>query len=184
MDTSLAHRVVDRPTEDLDLFADHRRTQVRPIEAGRALAAAVTARGWDVTWIREFADYARRMIATDHGPLLVDLVRETVEQPPTITVVGPTVSEQDAAVGKLIALFDRAEACDVVDVYEFAHRFAPHVLLELDQRRDPGFDTNRPRGTLSTHHRAAHSADMPDSYQDRFEDIRAFYMHWRDELDT
>jgi hypothetical protein len=76
-----------------------------------------------VTWIRRYPDYARLQITTEHASLLVDLVLETLELPATLTIVGSTVAEQDVAVGKLIAPFDRAEARDFVDVFEFCRRY-------------------------------------------------------------
>jgi predicted nucleotidyltransferase component of viral defense system len=64
-------------------------------------------------------------VTTEHASLLVDLALETVELPPPLTVVGPTIAEQEVAVGKLIALFDLAEARDFVDVFEFCQRYEP-----------------------------------------------------------
>jgi hypothetical protein len=87
--------------------------------------------------VRRHPDDARLQITTEHASLLVDLVLETLELPATLTIVGPTVAEQDVAVGKLIDLVDRAEARDFVDVFEFCRRYEPALLLELAARRDP-----------------------------------------------
>jgi hypothetical protein len=107
---ALAHDIVHRATDDLDLFTDRRRVLTRPLDAAEALERAARDRDWGVTWVRRHPDYARLQITTEHASLLVDLVLETLELPATLTIVGPTVAEQDVAVGKLIALFDRAEA--------------------------------------------------------------------------
>ncbi len=86
-------------------------------------------------------------LAEDHGQRLLSQLpsREpglgplaTLTGVPTLAVVGPTVVEQDVAVGKLIAVFDRAEARDFVDVFEFCQRYEPALLLELAVRRDAG----------------------------------------------
>jgi hypothetical protein len=112
--------------------------QARPLAAAEALETAAHDRNWGVDWIRRYPDYARLLVTTEHASLLVDLALETVELPPATTVVGPTIAEQEVAVGKLIALFDRAEARDFVDVLEFCQRYEPALLLELAVRRDAG----------------------------------------------
>lgn len=179
---ALAHGVVERPTEDIDLFIDRRHVKARPLEAARALSVEAGARGWAVDWIREFPDHARLLVATDAGPLLVDLVLETVDQKPVVTVVGPTVSERDAAVGKLVALFDRAEARDFVDVFEFCRRYDRMLLIRLAGLRDTGLDGSHlaERCRRMTEHLTA--ADLPAGYQERFEEIREFYVEWRQTL--
>jgi hypothetical protein len=119
---ALAHDIVHRATDDLDLFTDRRRMRTRPLVAAEALERAAGDRDWSVQWVRRYPDHARLQITTEHASLLVDLVLETLELPATLTIVGPTVAEQDVGVGKLIALFDRAEARDFVDVFEFCRR--------------------------------------------------------------
>jgi hypothetical protein len=129
--------------------------QARPLAAAEALETAAHDRNWGVDWIRRYPDYARLLVTTEHASLLVDLALETVELPPATTVVGPTIAEQEVAVGKLIALFDRAEDRDFVDVLEFCQRYEPALLLELAVRRDAGLGP-RPRRTGVQARRAAH----------------------------
>jgi hypothetical protein len=176
---ALAHHIVERTTDDLDLFTDRRRVQVRPLAAAEALETAAHDRGWGVDWVRRYPDYARLLVTTEHAPLLVDLALETVELPPTLTVVGPTISEQEVAVGKLIALFDRAEARDFVDVFEFCQRYEPALLLELAVRRDAGLGPQNLAERVRRLTEQLTAADLPAAYQDRFEEIRSFYAEWR-----
>jgi len=176
---ALAHHIVHRATDDLDLFTDRRRVVTRPLDAAKALERAARDRDWGVTWIRRYPDYARLKVTTDHASLLVDLVLETLELPATLTIVGPTVAEQDVAVGKLIALFDRAEARDFVDVFEFCRRYEPALLLELAARRDPGLGPRHLAERLRRVTEQLAPADLPDGYQENFEEIRRFYVDWR-----
>jgi hypothetical protein len=93
--------------------------------------------------------------------MLVDLVLETLELPATLTIVGPTVAEQDVAVGKLIALFDRAKARDFVDVFKFCRRYEPVPLLELAARRDPGLGPRHLAERLRRVTEQLTAADLP-----------------------
>ena len=56
---ALAHHIVERTTDDLDLFADRRRVQARPLAAAEALETAAHDRNWGIDWIRRYPDYAR-----------------------------------------------------------------------------------------------------------------------------
>lgn len=176
---ALAHDMVNRATDDLDLFTDRRRVHTRPLDAGEALELAARDRGWGVQWVRRYPDYARLRVTTEDASLLVDLVLETLELPPTLTIVGPTVAEQDVAVGKLIALFDRAEARDFVDVFEFCRRYEPALLLELAAHRDPGLGPRHLAERLRRITEQLAAADLPDGYQTRSEEIRRFYVDWQ-----
>jgi len=93
--------------------------------------------------------------------------------------VGPTIAEQEVAVGKLIALFDRAEARDFVDVFEFCQRYEPALLLELAVRRDAGLGPQDLAERVRRLTEQLTEADLPAAYQDRFEEIRGSYADWR-----
>jgi hypothetical protein len=46
---ALAHHIVERTTEDLDLFTDRRQVQARPLAAAEALETAAHGRNWGST---------------------------------------------------------------------------------------------------------------------------------------
>jgi hypothetical protein len=45
---ALAHAIVHRATDDLDLFTDRRRVHTRPLNAAKALERAARDRDWGV----------------------------------------------------------------------------------------------------------------------------------------
>ncbi|MGH3951494.1 MAG: nucleotidyl transferase AbiEii/AbiGii toxin family protein, partial [Pseudonocardiaceae bacterium] len=66
------------------------------------------------------------------GPenLLVDLALDSPPRlPPVASVAGPTFALEELAARKLVALFDRAEARDFLDVYALAHHFTKAQLI-------------------------------------------------------
>lgn len=134
----VASELTARPTRDLDMFTHAPATSVT---AGRdALIRETTARGWTMTTIHDWPTFCRLVI---HGPedLLIDLALDSPPAvPPTVTVLGPTLTPLELAARKLLALFGRAEARDFADVYVLAQRFDTRELLTLAAQIDPGFD--------------------------------------------
>ncbi len=61
---------------------------------------------------------------------------------PTMSVAGPTLDPVDLARRKVVALFDRAEARDFIDVHALAARYGTDRLLELAAAVDAGFDVD------------------------------------------
>ncbi len=179
---ALAHGIIDRPTDDIDLFADPRADVARPIDAADALATAVEANGWVVEWVRRFESYARLKVESSDGSVLIDVALDTTELPPTVTVLGPTLAAEDVAVRKLIALFDRAEARDFVDFFAFSQWHDRDALLQQALRRDAGLESGQLADRLLRITEVLEATALPATYQDRFEEIRRFYAAWRIEL--
>lgn len=113
-----AQRLTARPTQDLDIFTGPGRGDVTA--ARDAFESAVRRRGWTVRRVRDNASFCRLVVS---GPedLLVDLALDAPPREPTaMSAAGPTFGLEELAGRKLIALFDRAEARDFVDVYALA----------------------------------------------------------------
>lgn len=74
--------------------------------------------------------------------LLVDLA---IDSPPlgspTITAFGPTYPPEELAARKVLALFDRAEARDFVDVLKLSEHFDLDGMLTLVGDINEGFTT-------------------------------------------
>lgn len=179
---ALAHRVIDRRTEDIDLFCDARRVLARPREAASALAASAEGRGRSIEWVRKFPDFARLSIVTPRVSLVADLALETADLPPVMTLLGPTLAEQDAAVGKLIALFDRAESRDFVDFFGFSQHLDRDALLEAALVRDRGLRHDQLAERFRRVTEVLTPAQFPVEYRHRFEEIRDFYAEWKTAL--
>jgi predicted nucleotidyltransferase component of viral defense system len=175
-----AQRLITRPTQDLDLSAglDHGNVTA----ARDAFEAAARDRGWRVHRVRVSASFCRLMVS---GPedLIVDLALDAPPNlPPIASVAGPTFALEELAGRKLIALFDRAEARDFVDVYTLAHRFSKQTMLTQAAQIDSGFDRLVLAEMARMHARFA-DHDFPAEVHQVL-DIRAFFDEWADELEA
>jgi hypothetical protein len=148
----VASGLTERPTHDVDLFGSDLATGIAA--AADALEAASADRGWTTERIRDTATFRRLVVRSPGDELLVDLA---VDSPPlgvpTITAVGPTYPPQELAARKLLALFDRAEARDFVDVHTLSQRFALDELLGLAGDLDEGFTPALLAQMLASHRR-------------------------------
>lgn len=175
----LAHGLTDRPTHDLDFFTAPERGDVSG--ARDELAAAIHERGWQIERIQDTASFCRLLIRSRTDELLVDLA---VDSPPghpgAVTIAGPAFEAEELAGRKVIALFDRAEARDFVDVYLLARQYSKQALLARAADIDPGFNPRIFAGMLDTLRRFSNAdLPMPDKQVDA---LRAFFVDWRAEL--
>ncbi len=151
----VASGLTERPTQDVDLFGSNMATGIAA--AADALEAACADRAWTTERIRDTATFRRLVVRRPGDELLVDLA---VDSPPlgvpTITAVGPTYPPRELVARKLLALFDRAEARDFVDVHTLSERFDLDDLLGLAGDIDEGFErgpTRRDAGIARALHR-------------------------------
>jgi len=148
----VASGLTERPTQDVDLFGSDLASGITA--AADALEAAFADRGWKTERIRDTATFRRLVVRSPDDELLVDLA---VDSPPlgvpTITAVGPTYPPRELAARKLLALFDRAEARDFVDVHTLSERFDLDDLLDLAGDLDEGFTSALLAEMLASHAR-------------------------------
>jgi hypothetical protein len=175
----VASGLTERPTQDIDLFGSDVATGITA--AADALEVACTERGWTTERIRDTATFRRLIVRSPGDELLVDLA---VDSPPlgapTITTVGPTYPPRELAARKLLALFDRAEARDFVDVHTLSERFDLDDLLELARQLDEGFRPALLAEMLASHARFADD-DLADLGGDASQ-LRAWADEWRSRL--
>lgn len=129
--------VVDRRTEDLDLFG------TSPEDVNRGLPVIETAlrdHGLTVDRDRVADGFARLTISSEGETTNMDLGWEPRVLPPEQTAHGPVLPEEELAAGKMLALFGRALPRDFIDVSRLVDRFGLERLCELATERDPGFD--------------------------------------------
>lgn len=134
----LANGFGSRPTQDLDFFT--RPGGGRVGEARDGFVRATAAAGWTVEIIRDSATFCRMIV---HGAehLLVGLALDSAPgRLPTITVAGPTYAPEELAGRKGVALFDRAAAGDLVDVFALSKIYSREQLLVLAGEVYAGFD--------------------------------------------
>jgi len=133
----IAQHLTSRPTQDLDFFTDR---QADVAVARDELIAAAHGRGWTVHTIQQAETFSRLQV-TGPEDLLVDIALDAQpEQPPTMSVAGPTYAPQELAARKVIALFDRFAARDFVDVFALTQTYSKAELLDWASDLNPGFD--------------------------------------------
>jgi hypothetical protein len=146
-----AQKLTTRPTQDLDLFT---RAGGPSVPAARdAFEDAVRSRGWTVRRIRDGDTFCRLVLSGDEE-LLVDLAGRTV-----------------------IALFDRAEARDLADVYVLAQRYEPELLPRLAAELDAELDLAVFASMLGSLERFT-DAEIPVPTEG-ITDLRSFFATWR-----
>ncbi|WP_380158557.1 nucleotidyl transferase AbiEii/AbiGii toxin family protein [Kineococcus sp. R86509] len=136
------HRMIQRPTEDVDLFTDSLDAGgfAEAVDAGTAALGAV---GYRVEEVRRADLFARLQVSAEDGAVLeVDFAVDWREHPATTLEVGPVLSRDDAVANKVGALFSRAEARDFLDVDAIRRTgtYSDEELLALAQSHDDGFD--------------------------------------------
>lgn len=177
----LAHGLLDRPTDDVDLFCTGADTAT---VAAEAIAAAYRHDGLHVVVDRVAADFARLLVSHEHGgSSRVELVRDYRVHPPVRLDVGPVLHRDDAVGNKVAALFSRAEARDFIDVAAALSEYSRDQLLTLAAERDPGFDRGLFAAALSRLER------LPDARLTAYglnngqvRDLRETVTRWRAEL--
>ncbi|MGH3987652.1 MAG: nucleotidyl transferase AbiEii/AbiGii toxin family protein [Actinomycetes bacterium] len=134
----LAHGLVARPTQDLDLFTPDPDDVVRLADA---LAVALRADGARVTIDRRDPGFARMVVTMPDGRAVAVEVAHDARIRDTVRLAfGPVLHPDEVAADKTLALFGRAAARDLVDVDALQHRYTRDQLFALAAEKDPGFD--------------------------------------------
>jgi len=147
------HGMIDRPTEDIDLF-----TTSQDVTEFSAAVDQVTEQlrgsGFTVDQTRRAPQFARLHVATSDGRQLdVDLGVDWRQDDPVRLDVGPVLSLADAVGNKVScgdwaavvgqgALYGRDEPRDYLDVDAIRRsgRFTDEQLVTAAAERDPGFE--------------------------------------------
>ena len=108
-----AHRLVDRLSEDIDLFTD-RWDQEEFARAVDAVCQAYAADGLQVAASRRAETFARIQVTDPHTARVatVDLAADFRRLDPVRLSVGPVLAERDAVASKVATVFSRGEARD------------------------------------------------------------------------
>jgi hypothetical protein len=139
-----AHGILDRPSEDIDLFTAWERRDDFAV-AVNAVVDAFGAAGYAVEVTQRFETFARLAVtdpATPDRPYKVELAANWRSLPPVMMAIGPVLHVDDVVAGKMSALFTRAEPRDFLDVDAALEtgRYTREQLLELAEQADAGFD--------------------------------------------
>jgi predicted nucleotidyltransferase component of viral defense system len=145
----LAHGIITRPTEDVDLFTNDQHG-VEHVAA--AVQAAVTEAGYQVNTRDQADDLADifpemgqglaewLITAPDGQQLILQLAYFTRCHSPVTMDMGPVLDLEDVAAGKICALASRIEPRDYIDTAAMLTRYTPDQLISLARQLDPGLE--------------------------------------------
>jgi hypothetical protein len=140
----LVNGLVERHTEDVDLFTD---TDGGVAAAAGKVSAALTAAGYEVE--REQTDELfdgmdaniQEFAVTAHGRALrLTLCRLDRHRAPVVMDLGPVMHLDDLVATKVAALVNRREVRDYIDVAAALDRYPLARVLELAYAADPALD--------------------------------------------
>jgi hypothetical protein len=139
-----AHGILERPSEDVDLFADWQRRADFPTAIDEVIAA-YRAEGLDVQVDLRLDTFARLHVTDPNAPdrqHRVELVANWRAQPPVQMDIGPVLHPDDVMAGKMDALYNRAAARDYLDIDAAitSGRYTLDQLCGLARDADAGFD--------------------------------------------
>jgi hypothetical protein len=140
-------RVVDRTTRDLDVFGPSAEDVDRLVPA---VESALAAAALTVRRERSSRGFARLTVVAGDDATELDLAADARIRPVDTGPLGPMLSAEELGADKLLALFDRAQARDFVDVAALVDRYSGAKLRrtgrkECDQLDSPGDGTARHR---------------------------------------
>lgn len=132
-----AHRLVNRPSQDLDVATENPAPMA---DIAATLRAGLEARGWQVQSL-ETAALSARFTVTD--PVTgqdceVDILKEIFWRPIAQSPYGPVLAEEDVIGTKVRALGDRGAPRDLIDVFAASQRWSTADLEEFGRRHARG----------------------------------------------
>jgi hypothetical protein len=143
----IAHGIVDRPTEDVDLFTDE---DDGVAAAAGAVEQALRAAGFGAERQDRLSDLAEVIYGLDDGlaewvvtspdgrRTMLQLSRIDRDRRPVVMDVGPVLDLEDVVGSKVCALAGRAEVRDFVDTAAALERYTVDQLISFARRLDPG----------------------------------------------
>jgi hypothetical protein len=136
------HGVIDRVSEDIDLFTSNTNERTFSDTVDRVVDA-LSSGGYSVSLARRTEQFARMHVHTADGQQVdIDMGMDWREAEPVTLDVGPVLSIVDAIGNKVSALYSRAEARDFfdVDAIRASGHYTDAELIEAATERDPGFE--------------------------------------------
>jgi hypothetical protein len=175
----LVRGLIDRPARDPDCFTVPGEEEAL-VELRDALGRAFESAGLAHIRRRDLSTFVRMEVGDGDERCEIDLAIDYRVLSPEQSRYGPTLAVEELAANKVLALFDRAEARDFLDLVELTHHFELQSLLDLASRKDTGFDTVGFLEALSSFGRFT-SADFGVD-QAEHDQLRARVAKWRSDL--
>jgi predicted nucleotidyltransferase component of viral defense system len=181
-----AHHLVERMSEDIDMFTD--RWDPHSFAAAvNAVSEAFRQHGLGVEVTRQAETFARLQIIdhTSGREASMDLAADYRQHQPIVLSVGPVLEETDAVATKVATVFSRALARDYLDLAGIlaSGRYSKERLLELAVTVDAGFTKARFAEALAAIDRFAdQDFTRYEVGADRLEQVRQTIRAWSREL--
>jgi len=135
----VAHGVINRPTQDLDLFGP---AEGGPGQVSESLRAALNGAGCRVEVLepaeQHGGEFLRLQVHRDGHVVDIDVARDWRQHPPVTMQIGPVLHIEDAVASKVAAMVGRGLPRDYIDVAAALSRYDRNDLLRLAFYRDPG----------------------------------------------
>lgn len=175
----LVRGLIDRSTRDLDYFTVPGEEET--VKALRdALERALDSAGIDHRRRRDLPTFVRIEVSDGEDVCEVDLAVDYRALPTEQSRYGPTLAVEELAASKVLALFDRAEARDFLDLAELTEQFELQPLFALAAEKDTGFDK-----ALFLEALAAFDRFTPEDFgldDDEYDRLQNRVLTWRAEL--
>jgi hypothetical protein len=143
----IAHGIVDRPTEDVDLFTDE---DDGVAAAAAGVETALRAAGFAAERQERLSELAEVFYGLEDGlaewivtgpdgrQTMLQLARIDRDRRPIAMDLGPVLDLEDVVGSKVCALASRAEVRDFVDTAAALGRYSVDQLIGFARRLDPG----------------------------------------------
>jgi hypothetical protein len=135
------HGIINRPTEDVDLFTTQQQSTSFQDATNRAVQA-LKETGYDVEVGRDLETFKNITITRDAQSVQVDFGVDYRGHAPAYMDVGAVLDIDDAVGSKVSALYGRHYPRDFLDVDSIRQsgRYSDEELLNAAEAQDPGFD--------------------------------------------
>jgi hypothetical protein len=168
-----AHRLVSRPSQDLDVATENPAPMA---DIAAALHLGLEGRGWRVRSL-ETAPLSARFTVSD--PVTgqeceVDILKEIFWGPISHTPYGPVLAEEDVIGTKVRALADRGAPRDLIDVFAASRRWNTAELEEFGRRHA--------RGRFEREDLQANLAGAEWTDDEAVAALRTWAVEWSDDL--
>lgn len=174
----LASGLSVRSTRDLDFFGERGRANVK--EMRRQFLIAANAKGWKCNVIQSSESFVRIHL-NEKEEVIVDIAIDVAARhTPVVTIVGPTFSSEELAGRKLLALYDRAEARDFVDVFVLCQIFGKDLVMARAAEIEGRLERSSLAEMMSAISRFQDD-ELPIE-PDRVLQLREFFTKWANEL--
>ncbi len=135
----VVHGLVDRPTQDVDLFSPEPGAPGVVLDSVRR---TLETAGYRVEVTRRPEDsageFAQLAVSRNEESMLLDLARDWRQLPPVSLDIGPVLHLDDAVGSKVTAMVGRGLPRDFIDVAAALARYSREELMMLAFVRDPG----------------------------------------------